>query len=274
MAVATPFVKFAGGKRQLLPVLMPLFVSRPFQRYHEPFVGGGAAFFAIRSTFRGPAYLSDTNEDLLDAYRAVRDDLSMLGKLLEAHQSSHSELHYYEVRKHPKLYDHDVASRAARMVYLNRACFNGLYRVNSKGEFNVPFGKHEKVVFDWENLRACSTALKNTDVRVEDFRQSALRVKAGDLWYADPPYVPVSKTSNFVGYGKDGFGESDQEDLAEVFCHLDSIGARLVLSNADCKPVRDLYQGFNIQSVSARRSVNSKSNGRGPVGEVIVTNFE
>jgi DNA adenine methylase len=267
---ALALAKWVGGKRQLLPVLLPVIQSQTFGAYHEPFVGGGAVFFALRATFDGPCYLSDVNEDLMDAYQAVRDDLSMLMMKLGEHAKKHSKEYYYELRAHPY---GDATTRAARMLYLNRACFNGIYRVNSKGLFNVPWGDHESVTFDAEGLRACSRALTHTGLHTEDFRQSLTRVKSGDLVYLDSPYVPLSGTSNFVGYGRLGFGERDQEDLAEVFRTLASRGARCVLSNSDCSWVRELYEGFTIRSVSARRNVNSKGNKRGPVGEVVVTNF-
>ena len=276
-SVAKPFVKSAGGKTQLLPVLMPILLSQPFNAYHEPFVGGGAVFFALRATFRGKAFLADSNSDLMDAYRAVRDYPLLLIGMLQEHREKSSEEYFKKVRRwqdHPEVhYDTDLG-RAARMVYLSKTAFNGLWRTNQKGEFNTPWGKYENPnICDAPRIHACHHALKGTDVRCEDFRQSALRVREGDLVYMDPPYVPTSKTSNFVGYGRDGFDERDQRDLAETFRELAARGARVALSNADCELVRELYNGFNIHEVSARRSINSKGGNRGPVGEVVVTNF-
>jgi DNA adenine methylase len=268
---AKPFVKWAGGKTQLLPVLLPVLQSQPFERYHEAFVGGGAAFFALRAAFSGYAHLSDVNEDLVDAWRAVRDYPMLLIGDLQRHRDLNSREHFEEVRRNRPGTE---MGRAARMVYLNKTAYNGLWRVNSKGGFNTPWGKYVNPnICDSETIHACHHALKGVHVHTEDFRKSALRVKPGDLWYADPPYVPTSGTSNFVGYGKLGFGERDQGDLANEFRRLAALGARCVLSNSDCSWVRELYEGFNIRSVSARRNVNSKGDKRGPVGEVIVTNF-
>jgi DNA adenine methylase len=275
---AKPPFKWVGGKRQLLHVLLPLLTSQPFDRYHEPFVGGGAVFFALRNLgFNGRAWLSDINKDLLDAYCAISDATEELISVLLEHTKHNSESYFYKVRKwkdYPEVYFDTPLGRAARFVYLNRVCFNGLYRVNQSGEFNVPWGKYENPkICDEENLHACSVALKGAMIYCQDFSESLSRVASGDLCYLDPPYVPVSKTSNFTSYGKDGFSDKDQERLAAEFSRMDKLGARLVLSNADCSRVRELYASYNIHSTSARRNVNSVGSKRGKVGEVVVTNF-
>jgi DNA adenine methylase len=270
-AYAKPWCKAVGGKTQLLPVLLPILQSQPFHAYHEAFVGGGAVFFALRATFQGPCFLADTNEDLMDGWRAVRNQPLMLIHELQKHRERNCKEYFEEVRRWAPTSELD---RAARFIYLNKTAFNGLWRVNQKGQMNVPWGKYENPsVCDAETVHACHASLKGVHVHTEGFEQSLARVKPGDLVYMDPPYVPVSVTSNFTGYGKLGFGERDQEDLAGEFRRLDKLGAKCVLSNSDCSWVRELYEGFNIRSVSARRNVNSDGKKRGPVAEVVVTNF-
>jgi DNA adenine methylase len=276
--VARPFVKSVGGKTQLLHALLPILTSEPFGRYHEPFMGGGAVFFALHAHgFLGEAFLSDTHLDLVDAYCAVATEPDRLISVLQRHKERNSEEYFYKVRRwkdHPDVRNDTLLGRAARLIYLNKTCFNGLSRYNRSGEFNTPWGKYKSPnICDEENLRACSLALAHTSIDCKDFAGSPSRVMPGDLVYLDPPYVPVSKTSNFTSYGKDGFGPKDQERLAAEFSRLAELGARVVLSNADCEEARALYGAWNIRSVSARRNVNSKGSKRGKVGEVIVTNF-
>jgi DNA adenine methylase len=276
-APARPFVKWAGGKTQLLHVLLPLLTSQPFRHYHEPFVGGGAVFFALAASRElERASLSDTNLDLTEAYSVITTDLEALVQKLEYHQEQNSEEYFYKLRawRDSDLWDDTHIGRAARLLYLNKTCFNGLHRVNKAGQFNVPWGKykHPKIC-DVGNLRACERALACASISCEDFESALWRVEPGDLVYLDPPYVPVSETSNFTSYSKEGFTSQDQERLAREFTRLGKLGAHLVLSNADCEEVRALYAAWNIRSVSARRNVNSKGDKRGKVGEVIVTNF-
>ena len=276
---AVPCLKWVGGKRQLLSELLPVLTSAPFHEYHEPFVGGGAVFFALRALgFSQPFHMADVNIDLAMTYEAVKSHLGpLLGELrfLASEHTARSErareVYFYAVRS---VVPAAMVHRAARMIYLNRLCFNGLWRTNTKGLFNVPYGRHvNPTICDEDNLRACSAALKDATITCGDFEVSLSRVQAGDLCYLYSPYVPVNKTSNFVSYGKDGFGPKDQERLAAEFARLTKLGARVVLSNADCDVVRRLYEGHNIRSVSARRNVNSDGAKRGKVGEVIVTNF-
>ena len=262
---ARPFLKWAGGKTQLLDALFARFPAT-FGRYHEPFLGGGAVFFAL-----GPqrANLSDVNADLIGAYLAVRDDIEGVMKALKRHRSE--EKYYYEVRAQNSDGMGHVAS-AARTIFLNRTCFNGLYRVNRQGQFNVPFGRYDNpTICNRDNLLMASETLKKCDIRHQDVFTIARRVRRGDLVYFDPPYDPISSTSSFTSYAKGGFGRSEQVRLAELFKRLAGRGVNVVLSNSDTPFIRSLYKGCRIHSVHARRAINSRADRRGTVGEVIVT---
>jgi DNA adenine methylase len=274
---AKSFVKWAGGKAQLLPVILPLVQSqlKPGSAYHEPFLGGGAVFFALRSAgFAGRACLSDVNTNLICAYKHVADYPELLIHDLLVHKARNSEEYFYKAREQFNEYVINPMTRAALFIYLNKTAFNGLHRVNKAGHFNVPWGKYvNPAICDADNLRACSVALEKATIGSHDFRFVLEQVKKGDVAYLDPPYVPVSKTSNFVGYGRTGFTSLDQAKLEHELTKLDRLGAKFVLSNADCEETRTLYRKWNVQSVSARRNVNSKGAKRGPVGELVVTNF-
>jgi DNA adenine methylase len=259
-----PFVKWAGGKRQLLEQLRPL-LPATFGRYFEPFAGGAALFFDLGRT---DAVLADMNAELIDVYLAVRDHVDAVIEALRRYR--YGEAHYYKAREadRGKL---TLAQRAARTIYLNRTGYNGLYRVNRAGKFNVPMGRHTNpTLCDADNLQACARALSATDIRVADFEAVAAGAKAGDLVYFDPPYVPVSDTADFTSYVAGGFGLEQQRRLAGVFARLARRGVHAVLSNSDTKAVRDLYAGFRIESVQAARFINSRGGSRGKVGEVVV----
>jgi len=270
-----PFLKWVGGKGQLLEELLArVEKAKPFGRYHEPFVGGGALFFEL--TRRGwlgrkRAYLSDNNANLMDTYRGVRDQVEELIGLLLDHKANHDKEYYYRVRS---VMPESLPERAARIIYLNKTCFNGLFRENSKGEFNVPVGRYKNpLICDGENLRACSAVLKKTELAVRPFESVLDHVKSGDLVYFDPPYVPVSKTSSFTSYDKAGFGEDAQRRLAKVFKQLDDRGVRVLLSNSMTDLVKDLYQEYTIDKVFATRSVNSRADRRGKIAEALVRNY-
>ncbi len=270
-----PFVKWAGGKRQLLRALLPrVDRARPFGAYHEPFVGGGALFFALwgQGWLNDTAvYLSDNNEELITAYRVVRDDVDSLIARLEAHAAQHGKDYYYEVRAHVPT---SPVDRAARMIYLNKTCYNGLYRVNSKGLFNVPFGRYKNpTIVDRANLEAASKALARAEVFVSSFEGVLERAEAGDFVYFDPPYAPLSATSNFTSYGKAGFGVADQERLAEVVAGLADRGVKVLLSNSSADLVKRLYGRYTLEWVEAGRNINSKSAGRGPLLEALVSTY-
>ena len=260
-----PFVKWAGGKRQLLEQLRPLF-PRDFGRYYEPFAGGAAVFFALGRT---DAVLADMNAELMNVYAAVRDDVEAV--IAELQKYRYGATHYYRARE-ANLRKMAPAARAARTIYLNRTGYNGLYRVNRAGKFNVPMGRHTNpTLCDADNLRACAKALRGVDVRVEDFEAAAGGARKGDLVYFDPPYVPVSDTADFTSYVPGGFGADQQRRLAGLFARLAARGVHVVLSNSDTPAVRKLYAGFRIEKVLAARFINSRASARGKVGEVVVT---
>lgn len=272
-----PAWKWAGGKRQLLPHLLPLVpatVHSGRTKYFEPFVGAGALFFAVQPRL---AVINDTNSDLMAAYGALRrDNLERLIHRLQTYESYHrarGEAFYYQTRSaQPK----DMIERAARFIYLNKTCFNGLYRVNKSGMFNVPFGKYENpTICDVDRLRACSKALHgNVLLTSIDFETIAGNAKKGDFVYFDPPYVPLTATSNFTAYGKDGFSDDDQIRLRDLALKLKNRGVKVVLSNSSADRVLELYDrfdNFSITFVDACRAINSDAKKRGQIKEVIIT---
>lgn len=274
--VPRPFLKWVGGKGQLLPVLLRQ-VKRAgdFGRYHEPFVGGGAFFFELyrQGRLKGlePSLLSDTNERLIETYRGVRDEPERVIGLLERHKARHDKEYYYEMREHVP---DDPVERSARIIYLNKTCFNGLYRENSKGLFNVPIGKYKNpMICDEENLWAVSMALQSVELDCRPFPTVRDKAQPGDLVYFDPPYHPVSATAKFTSYDQKGFGEKDQRALAEVFSELSRRGVKAVLSNSYTPLILDLYKDFVMHEVSATRAINSRADRRGAVSEALVTTF-
>lgn len=268
---SVPFLKWAGGKARLLPQFEGFFPER-IERYIEPFVGSAAVFFSIKEKF-GPrkAILSDNNEELINCYRVVRKDVEGLIKKLKEHRRMHSKEYYYKVRSmHPR----SALGRAARTIYLNKTCYNGLFRVNSKGEFNVPMGSYQNPsIFDPENLRSVSRRLKGVDIRVRNFEAYLRLAKSGDFFYFDPPYHPISPTSSFTSYTPGAFSEEDQRRLADVYRALDKRGCRLMLSNSDCEFIQELYGDFRLERVRARRAINANGNGRGEINELLVLNY-
>jgi len=268
---ARPFLKWAGGKTQLLRPLLELLPTK-CRTYYEPFVGGGAVFFAMAAEGRFQhAVVNDWNAELVNCYEVIQgspDDLvECLGSI------PFGKEHFERLKAQDPL-TLDPVARAARTVYLNKTGFNGLYRVSKKaGKFNVPFGKWAKPpkVLDEPNIRACSAVLAHgVDVRQGDFSDAVAGAGLGDVAYFDPPYVPVSPTANFLGYTSKGFGLKDQEQLAEVCRTLVSRGTFVVASNADTEITRRLYEGFELHEVKARRAINSKGSRRGPVDELIM----
>ena len=271
----SPFLKWAGGKARLLGQFERFF-PHEVERYCEPFVGSGAVFFYVMERFNpADVVLSDSNEELMNAYRTVRDDVEDLLIGLEEHRRSHGEDHYYKVRSlNPAALS--PPARAARLIYLNKTCFNGLYRVNSRGGFNVPMGSYKNPgIFDAENLRRVSQALQGVDLQVRHFAElvGLANQGGGDFIYFDPPYHPLSKTSSFTSFTAGDFKESDQKRLAEVYRELDRKGCKLMLSNSDCGFTRGLYKGFRLKTVRARRAINSKADGRGEINELLVLNY-
>ena len=274
---AQPFLKWAGGKSQLLEQFEPYFPAS-IQSYCEPFLGGGAVFFHLKARFpKLLAALHDNNEELVNCYAAVRDEVQELMRRLDEHLEefrSHGERYYYQVRDQHKL--NGTVERASRMIFLNKTCYNGLWRVNGRGEFNVPIGSYrpEKVsLYDRANLLAASRALQDVDLTVQDFRRTLAAAKQGDFVYVDPPYYPLSRTANFTSYTKEEFGETQQKELARLAAQAAKRGAQIMLSNSDTPLTRELYAGFNLKTVQARRAVNCDGSKRGRVSELIVLSY-
>lgn len=272
---ASPFLKWAGGKARLLAQFESLF-PESWGSYHEPFLGGGAVFFHLAATGRiRAASLSDVSRELIECYIAIRDDVEAVLSLVREHEASHCRSHYYRVRgiDTRRL---TPAERAARLIYLNKTCYNGLYRVNSRGQFNVPMGSYvNPAICDEENLRLVGQALVGVGLLVSDFRTVPDRVAPGDFVYLDPPYVPVSRTASFTSYSRNGFSEGDQRALARVFAQLAGMGCSVMLSNSDSPLVHELYDRppWRIEKVTARRYINSKGSRRGEVTELVVLNY-
>ena len=266
---AVPLVKWAGGKRSIITELVSRLPAQ-LTRYWEPFVGGGALYFELHSRLEA-AFLSDSNLELVITYNAVkRDPLGLIAKL-EEHARKHSEKYYYKVREQFNL--KDPIEVAARCLYLNKTCYNGLYRVNKKGEFNVPIGSYTNPdVVQRENIMACNIALQRATVEYRDF--DAIVPERGDFVYFDPPYHPTNGTS-FTKYTKADFSEKDQGRLRDFALKLQRQGVNIMISNSDTPFIRDLYSAniWHVSTVQAPRNVNCKAEGRGVVNELIVTSY-
>lgn len=266
-----PIVKWVGGKRQLMYEL-EINMPKTYNRYFEPFIGGGALFFYLQPD---NAYISDMNEELINLYQVVRDNVDELITDLQKHDISKE--YFMEIRNIDRTEEYQNWSniqKASRFIYLNRTCFNGMYRVNSKGEFNVPFGHYKNPrILDENNLINCSNLLQRTEIKHADFSEILKKVKKGDFVYFDPPYVPLSETSSFTSYTKDGFDMDMQLSLRDVCDELDSMGVKFLLSNSDTQFVNELYENYNIKKVFASRQINANADGRGKITEVLVRNY-
>ncbi len=269
-----PFLKWAGGKSQLIQQYKPYF-PETFKTYYEPFLGGGAIFFHLLPE---QAILTDINRELINSYACVRDRVETLIDLLKKHQYNHAlspKDYYYKMRARGRV--GTPIERAARLIYLNKTCFNGLYRENSEGEFNVPMGSYKSpTICNPDLLRSVSAALKKAKkIDVSSF-DSVLdsATSSDDFVYFDPPYHPLSSTSNFTAYSRYNFNESDQIKLRDTFAELASRGVKVMLSNSDCSFIRDLYKDFNIYEISATRSINSDGKKRGKIPELLVISYD
>ena len=273
-----PFVKWAGGKTQLLDRIHEL-MPKEYNHYYEPFIGGGALLFSVAPK---DFTINDFNSELIQAYKCFTDDedFKKLVERLNYHQEHHSDEHYYEVREMDKDLNFlmlPIYERAARMIYLNKSCFNGLYRVNSKGFFNVPSGKKKKVVcYEEENLEEIRRFFSASKFEIlnGDFQDAVKNAKKGDFVYFDPPYDTWEDKDSFTSYAKNPFGKEEQKRLADVYKGLSEKGAFVMLSNHNTEYIRELYKDFHIHVVEAKRMINSKASGRGNVEEVIITNYE
>jgi DNA adenine methylase len=264
---ATPFLKWAGGKTELLPEIEKR-LPRSFATYWEPFIGGGAVYFRLSPA---SAVISDGNEELVNCYQIVRDNVEELIAALRKH--SNNKEHFLQTRR-MQPWQLEPVDRAARLIYLNKTCYNGLYRVNQRGEFNVPFGRYENPrISDEHGLRDCSRVLRGADIVCRDFRHLLYKAKPGDFVYFDPPYTPVSKTSSFTAYSEAPFDQREQKALKQVFNALDDRGCHVMLSNSDTEFTRRLYHKFNMQAVQASRAINCRAEKRGKISELIITNY-
>lgn len=266
-----PVIKWAGGKRQLLFEIRKN-MPKEFNRYFEPFIGGGAVFFNMQ--LKG-GYISDVNEELINLYNIIKTSPDELIEDLYKHKNTKE--YFLKIRgvdREPKYKKWDNLQKASRFIYLNRTCFNGLYRVNSQGQFNVPFGNYKNPrIVDENNIYNCSELLKNTEIKHDDFSAILGHVNKGDFVYFDPPYVPLNATSSFTSYTKDGFDIDMQFKLREVCNELDSMGVKFLLSNSDTKVINELYKNYDIRKVFASRAINANAAGRGKITEVLVRNY-
>ena len=267
--VASPVVKWVGGKTKLLPQLLSRMPAR-FGRYYEPFVGGAALFFRVAPE---RAVLADCNADLIALYTALSREVGAVIRKLEQHRAAHGEAHYYKVRtqwnEHHQSWP--AAERAAAFIYLNKTCFNGLWRVNRAGDFNVPIGRYtDPPICVPETLHAAHAVLARAELRCADYRTAVRDARAGDFIYFDPPYDPVTPTANFTSYTAGAFGADDQRALAETARVLVARGCHVMLSNSDTPFIRSLYKGFKIDRVKCPRAINSNAAKRGDVDELII----
>ncbi|WP_201573134.1 DNA adenine methylase [Psychrobacter nivimaris] len=269
-----PFLKWVGGKRQLMTDIEPLIPSN-ISTYYEPFIGGGAVLFNQQPK---KAVVNDYNSELINVYEVVKDNVEELIKDLSKHQNEAE--YFYSIRAQDRQEGFEQLSaleRASRVIYLNKTCFNGLYRVNSSGEFNTPFGRYKNPnIINETVLRAVSRYLNDNDIQLlsGDFEDALKGARKGSFVYLDPPYDPVSKSSNFTGYVEGGFGSEQQERIRDVCVKLNQKGIRFLLSNSATPFIKDLYKDFEIIEVGAKRHINSVASKRGSVTEVLVRNYD
>ena len=271
---AQPFLKWAGGKRQLLPEIRK-YVPKQYETYYEPFVGAGAVLFDLQPK---KAVINDINVELVNTYHVIREHVDELVETLKKHKNDKD--YYYHIRnldRTAEFHQLSMIERSARMIYLNKTCFNGLYRVNRQGQFNVPYGKYKNPnIVNEEVLRAVHHYLTNNDITIlnVDFVQAVETAKAGDFIYFDPPYDPVSETASFTSYSLGGFDRDDQLRLRDLFIELHERGCYVLLSNSATEFIQDIYADFHVELISASRAINSVASKRGKIAEVLVRNYE
>lgn len=269
-----PFLKWVGGKRQLMNEIEPLIPSK-ISTYYEPFIGGGAVLLNQQPK---RAIVNDYNSELINVYKMVRDHVEELIEDLATHENESEYFYRIRVQDREEGFENlSALKRASRVIYLNKTCFNGLYRVNSSGEFNTPFGRYKSPnIVNEPVLRAVSRYLQNNDIELlsGDFEDALKGARKGAFVYLDPPYDPVSKSSNFTGYVEGGFGSDQQERLRDVCMKLHQKGVNFLLSNSATPFIKDLYKDFEIIEVGAKRHINSVASKRGEVTEVLVRNYE
>jgi len=266
-----PFLKWPGGKRQLLRELVR-HMPKKYGRFFEPFVGGGALFFSVKPEY---GYISDINPELINVYEVVQNNVEELIESLKKHKNT--EKYFYQLRDADRTEEYRYWSKvekASRLIYLNKTCFNGLYRMNSDGHFNVPYGFYKNPnIVDEHNLIACSVLLKKTEIALASFEAVEKKARKGDFVYFDPPYVPLNKTSSFTKYYKDDFDLDAQFGLRELCDRLTNKGVSFMLSNSYTETVKELYKNYHVKVVRANRAINCKADGRGKINELIITNY-
>lgn len=270
----SPLLKWVGGKRQLLSDIIPM-IDNKCSTYVEPFIGGGAVLFRMQPK---KAIINDYNHELINVYKVVRDNLDELLELLYIHQANNSAEYYYEVRAWDRseyLNKMSNIEKAARIIYLNKTCYNGLYRVNSAGQFNSPYGRYKNPnIVNEAVLKAVSNYFKNNDIDIRngDYKDTLINLDKSSFVYLDPPYMPISSSSSFTGYTEGGFGYNRQVELKQECDKLTQQGIRFVQSNSDCDEIRELYKEYKIKTVKAKRSINSVAKRRGEINEVLIYN--
>lgn len=268
----SPILKWVGGKRQLLSEIMPL-INKNCSTYVEPFVGGGAVLFELQPK---KAIINDFNGELINVYRVVRENVEDLISVLEKHNEMNSEEYFYEVRgldRTDQFQEMTAVEKAARIIYLNKTCFNGLYRVNAAGHFNSPYGKYKNPnIVNATTLRAMSKYLNkgNITIRQGDYKEVLRGLRKGAFVYLDPPYMPISTSSSFTGYTENGFSYDHQVELKKECDKLRKKSIAFLQSNSDCPEIRDLYKDYEIITVQARRNINSNAKKRGEINEVLI----
>ena len=270
-----PFTKWTGGKRKLIPKLKEL-MPEIYGNYYEPFIGGGALFFELSPRV---AIINDFNEELINCYIQIKENPIKLIEILKSHKEKNSKEYYLEIRgldRTDKFKELSKVERAARIMYMLRVDFNGLYRVNSKNQFNVPYGNYANPkIVDEELINNISNYLNTYDITITsgDFEDSVSTVKEGDFVYFDPPYIPLNETSSFTSYTHEGFSYEDQVRLRNTVRRLTEKGVKVMVSNSSSKLTIDLYEEFNIHYVEVSRTNGAKSSSRGIIKEVIITNY-
>ena len=270
----SPILKWVGGKRQLLSEIIPL-IDESCDNYVEPFIGGGAVLFRLQPQ---KAIINDFNTELINVYKTVRDDLDGLVALLKEHEKYNSSDYYYEVRALDRTPDFDKMSnleKAARIIYLNKTCYNGLYRVNSLGQFNSPYGRYKNPnIVNEVVLKAISKYLNGNEISIRsgDYKDVLNDIEKNSFVYLDPPYMPISSSASFTGYREGGFGYDKQVELKEECDKLNSKGVHFLQSNSDCEEIRELYKAYRIKVVKANRAINSDAKKRGQINEVLIYN--
>ena len=270
-----PVLKWVGGKRQLLPEIEK-YIPSTYKAYYEPFVGGGAVLFHLQPK---TAVINDINAELINLYSIIKNDVEALITDLQRHRNESD--YFYEIReldRNKEEYSRlSAVERASRVIYLNKTCYNGLFRVNRAGEFNSPFGSYKNPnIVNEITLRAVSNYFNKSDIRFEntDFVQALNGIKKGSFVYFDPPYDPVSSSASFTGYDKGGFDRAEQQRLKELCDSLNEKGVKFLLSNSSTDFIRDLYKDYKIEIIKAKRAINSKGDSRGEIDEVLVRNYE